>query len=179
MAADDDSASDGGDGSSGDDGGEGGDDDKAPDTTDDISDGTDNGENGDEGDDLFGDGDDFADPDGDDDGGESGSGSDSSSTNTSASDSSSGETAKPEDVNPIIEIIEDESFDEYLDRGILEVRIKRMLTNPSTSLSNSDVDFLKYWYLVWFPCVSVATTREILGKILVLPAKKIARSTHA
>lgn len=177
MAADDDSASDGGDGSSGDDGGEGEGD--QPDSTEDISDGTDGGDGDDNGDDLFGDGDDFADPDEDDSGGESGSGSDSSSTNTSAGDSSSGETADPEDVNPIIEIIEDETFDEYLDRGILEVRIKRMLTNPATSLSNADVEFLKYWYLVWFPCVSVATTREILGKILALPARKISRSTHA
>lgn len=132
-----------------------------------------------EGEDLFGDDDDFADDEGGDDsgdegGGDDGGGSGSDSSSDTSSDSDSSEDAEDsDDVNPVIELIDDETFDEYLDRGILDIRIKRMIINPPTSLSGSDIEFLKYWYLVWFPCVSVATTKEILGKLLVMPAKKI------
>ncbi len=108
-----------------------------------------------------------------------------SSTDTTSSSSSSDESSsttdssatstdtKAEDVNPIIEIIDDESFDEYLDRSILSIRLKRLISNPPTSLSSIDLRFLKHWYLQWFPCVSIATTREILGDLLTEPSKRL------
>lgn len=141
-------------------------------------------ENEEMGDDLFGDDGGFGDDEDDEGGdGEEGEGEDESgsqtSTDTSASSSSStdtsasSDTTKAEDVNPIIEIIDDESFDEYLDRSILSIRLKRLIANPPTSLSSIDLRFLKHWYLQWFPCVSVATTREILGDLLSVPSKKL------
>ena len=139
-------------------------------------------ENEEMGDDLFGDDGGFGDMDGDGDN-ENGS-QDSTDTSTSSSssnttttatttDSSSTTATQAEDVNPVIEIIDDESFDEYLDRSILSIRLKRLITNPPTSLSSIDLHFLKHWYLQWFPCVSVATTREILGDLLSIPSKKL------
>lgn len=172
MAADDSE----GDSDGGDDGGDAGNDEGGDSGEDNNEEGDGDDELEEEGDDLFGDDDDFADEgdDSGDEGGDSegGSGSDSSS-DTSSSEESSETTEPSDDVNPVIELIDDETFDEYLDRGILDIRIKRMILTPPTSLSSSDVEFLKYWYLVWFPCVSVATTKEILGKLLVMPAKKI------
>lgn len=126
------------------------------------------GDTDDTDDDLLDEGSDFADDtdpeSGDDDSG-SGDGSSASTDTSSASDS----TVEPEDVNPLIELIEDETFDEYLDRGTLQYRIKALINNPPETISQQDVAFLKYWFIQWFPCVSVATTREILGDLLELP----------
>lgn len=104
--------------------------------------------------------DDFSsDPDGSDDSEGDGS---SSSTDTTSDDT----TVDPEDVNPLIELIDDESFDEYLERGTLQNRINRLINNPPSTIQLEDVEFLKFWVTQWFSLVSVATTKEILGDIL-------------
>lgn len=129
----------------------------------------------DEGDDDSSDESDSDDSD-DDDGSSSGSSSsDSTDTQSSSGDSdsdsdsdddSSDSESEEDDTNPLITIIEDETFDDYLDRNILEVRINRIIRNPPDELSIADVNFLKYWYLVWFPCVSVNTTRDMLRSLI-------------
>lgn len=125
----------------------------------DESEGTSEDDTGDDGGDPFGSDDFSSDPDGSDDSGEDGS---SSSTDTTSDDS----TADPEDVNPLVELINDESFDEYLERGTLQNRINRLINNPPSTIQVEDVEFLKFWVTQWFPLVSVATTKEILGDIL-------------
>lgn len=154
------------------------------DNSDEENDNNDN-ENGGEdfdkmGDDLFGNGDDFADDgdndsDSDSDGDDSSDGGDSDSSE-SDNDSDSGDDSDDgsddnnksdaDDTNPLVILIDDETFDEYLDRSILQARIGKLLANPPSTISSSDIDFLRYWYLVWFPCVSVSTTREMIGDIL-------------
>ncbi len=130
-----------------------------PDDNEDTDDGTDNTEEG--GEDPFNDGDDFSDDTSSDDGGED------SSSSSSTTDTSSDEV-KPEDVNPLIELIDNESFDDYLDRGTLQNHIRALINNPPSTIQTEDVDFLKYWMTQWFSLVSVATTREILGDLLEL-----------
>lgn len=153
----------------------------ADDDTDDTTvddDQPENEEDGEDPEDPFDDGDDFADDaddeQADDDSGD-GNGSSTSTDTSSSSDSSSDSSdsgVDPEDVNPLIELIDDETFDEYLDRGTLQYRIKALINNPPATISMQDVEFLKYWFIQWFPCVSVATTREILGDLLELPLIK-------
>lgn len=141
------------------------------------SDGEDNPKDGEDGEDPFDDGDltagdenDEGDGDGSDTSADTSSSSSSDSSSSSSSDTSSDSSGvDPEDVNPLIELIDDETFDEYLDRGTLQHRIKVLINNPPSSISNQDVEFLKYWFIQWFSCVSVATTREILGDLLELP----------
>jgi hypothetical protein len=115
----------------------------------------------DTGDDPFSDGDDF----GDDSSSEDGEGDGSSSSET---DTSSDSEVKPEDLNPLIELIDNESFDDYLERGSLQNRLKALINNPPSTIRMEDIDFLKYWMTQWFSLVSVATTREILGDLLEL-----------
>ena len=162
MAADD-SASSGDDSAS-----------EQTDNTDDTTGDDPDADTGDEGtseEDPFSDGDDFADveePASDDSSEENGS---SASTDTPSDSGDS--NVKAEDVNPIIELITDESFDEYLDRSVLQTRIQRLIANPPASLATKDLRFLTYWYLQWFPCVSVATTKEILKDILKVKPKPL------
>lgn len=163
MAADD-SAS-GGDGSTTDKT------DNSDDTTGDDPDVDTGGDEGTSEEDPFSDGDDFADVSDPEEGDSSEENGSSASTDTSSS--SDGGEVKAEDVNPIIELITDESFDEYLDRSVLQTRISRLIANPPASLTTKDLRFLTYWYLQWFPCVSVATTREILKDILKVKPKPL------
>lgn len=135
---------------------------ETPNQSNDSTDDTDTSGGDGEEEDPFSDGDDFAD-DNDDSSDDSNEGEGSSSSTDTESDDNE---VKPEDVNPLIELIDNETFDEYLDRGTLRNRIKSLINNPPLSLDAGDVDFLKYWMTQWFSRVSVATTREILGDLL-------------
>ena len=108
-------------------------------------------------DDTLGDDDDFAMDDGTDD--------DASSDGTSSDETDTTE-AEPEDVNPLIEIIDNESFDEFLERGLIERHLKRIFDNPPPVLSTDQLNLLVYWYNQWFPLVSIETTKLILKDIL-------------
>lgn len=123
------------------------------DTTDDeTTEDVDDSEGGDEGGD-----DDF-------DFGDGGEGGDDSSD--SSSDGGDEEEADPEDVNPLIQIIENESFDEYLERGIIEKKLLAIFKNPPIKLTANQINTMKFWYIQWFPLVSVETTKKILGELL-------------
>lgn len=110
--------------------------------------GDEGGEEG--GDDDFSFGDDESGDEGDDTGGAEGS----------------DEEADPEDVNPLIQIIENESFDEYLERGEIEKKLLAIFKNPPTKLSANQLNTMKFWYAQWFPLVSIETTKMILGDLL-------------
>jgi len=123
--------------------------------TDDTTDESDDEGDVQDDDDMFGD--DFADE---------GSDDDSSGDGTSSDDKTDTSEAEPEDVNPLIEIIDNESFDEYLERGLIERQLKRIFDNPPPNLSTDQLNLMIYWYNQWFPLVSIDTTKMILKDIL-------------
>lgn len=100
-----------------------------------------------------------------DDFGDFGSDEDSGSSESNDSGDES-EEADPEDVNPLIQIIENESFDEYLERGAIEKKLLTIFNNPPSELSVDQLNTMKFWYTQWFPLVSVETTKRILGDLL-------------
>ena len=154
-----------GDNEGGDDTGSEDTDDTGTDTADDSGDATDNDttsedEYNDDVDDDTGEGgddDDFGGLDDDDSSGDS---------EDSGGDEGSENEAEPEDVNPLIQIIENESFDEYLERGAIEKKLLVIFRNPPSKLSANQLNTMKFWYTQWFPLVSVETTKRILGSLL-------------
>lgn len=90
------------------------------------------------------------------------------SGNDETTDTDTTPEAEPEDVNPLITIIDSESFDEYLLRGLLERTMLRIFANPPSTMSVDQLNLVKYWYIQWFPLVSVETTKLVLGDLLTM-----------
>lgn len=137
-------------------------DDEGSDDTDTDSEDTGDDTGDDEGDDGMDGLDDF----GDDDGGESSDTTSESGSGDSDSSDSDTDAAKPEDINPLIQIIDSETFDEHLERKVLSNTLASVLANPPKSLSKDTIDFLQYWLTEWYELCSIDTTKTLLKDVL-------------
>lgn len=73
----------------------------------------------------------------------------------------------PDDpLSSVIEVVNSETFDEYIERTTLETKLLAIINNPPAALSADDVVFLKHWVLEWMSVVSIASTKRVLRPIL-------------
>lgn len=103
----------------------------------------------------------------------------SSEPSTDDGSSSSGDSAKvtvkdtpPEDEDPSpdsleLTVVDQETYDEYIERQALISDIRSVIANPPAGMHTTEVELLKLWLSGWIHLVSVDSTKDLLSLLSV------------